>query len=188
MQNPTASANDGRGTKRVLLGIALFVLLVGAVAVIVYELKGARSFPKAAGKAATESYEKVMGRIDKTLNDLKGQTNPAALHVSETLAARPMAAAETVGVQTAEAPVEPPAEAAQRPVESAPAAAAPPKPTAPELKGIIWSAKDPVAILNGAVTGVNEEAGGWRVVAIARDRVTVADHEGNRQTLLLYPE
>jgi hypothetical protein len=179
MQNSTPSAKGEHGIKRVLLGIVLFVVLIGLVGLIVYELKGAGKFPRAAKKSVTESHDTVIGRIDKTLNDLKEQTDRPPLNVAETLSNRPAVAPEAVEVEPA------------RPVAQEPAAVREPaeeKPVRPELKGIFWNEKNPLVELNGAIVGINEEVSGYRVIEIGRDRVTVEDKNGNRQTVLLYSE
>jgi hypothetical protein len=110
---------------------------------------------------------------------LKEQTDRPPLNVAETLSNRPAVAPEAVEVEPA------------RPVAQEPAAVREPaeeKPVRPELKGIFWNEKNPLVELNGAIVGINEEVSGYRVIEIGRDRVTVEDKNGNRQTVLLYSE
>jgi len=44
-----------------------------------------------------------------------------------------------------------------------------------ELSGILWDPTAPVAILNGQMVHVGQECEGYRIVEIAKDRVTVTD-------------
>ena len=53
------------------------------------------------------------------------------------------------------------------------------------LKGVVFGAKDPVAFIDEVMVGVGEKVGGFRVVAIRTDGVTVADAEGTQYRLTL---
>ena len=44
-----------------------------------------------------------------------------------------------------------------------------------QLSGILWDSNEPIAIINGQMVRVGEKLEGYRVVEIAKDRVSVTD-------------
>lgn len=73
-------------------------------------------------------------------------------------------------------------------VAEPPPAPAPPPPPKPELKGIVWSEKTPLAIINDQVLGVGEQVAEMRVTAIRQDSVTFTDSKGSNLVIRLCRE
>lgn len=55
-----------------------------------------------------------------------------------------------------------------------------------ELTGVVWSQTHPLAFLNGIVVGVGETIGGYRILKIEPERVTVRTPAGKVKILALY--
>lgn len=51
------------------------------------------------------------------------------------------------------------------------------------LKGIIWSATEPLALVNDQTLGVGESVGGWKVLRIERERVVLGGADGKKSEL-----
>jgi hypothetical protein len=104
---------------------------------------------------------------------------PAPLKVEEALASRPQ--------PTSELPAQ-----ALAPTAAQAAALEPPlvprRPVALALKGIIWDARAPLAIVNDAVLGLNDTVEGFKVVSIEQERIVLEDGQGQRKALNLYSE
>ncbi len=57
------------------------------------------------------------------------------------------------------------------------------KPAAPlRLEGILWDARKPAALINDTLVEVGSSVGGWKVVEIREDRVSLSDGQST-QTL-----
>ena len=54
------------------------------------------------------------------------------------------------------------------------------------VTGIAWSNRRPVAFINGRGVTIGHSIEGWRVVGIARERVTLEDEEGTQKQIELY--
>ena len=48
------------------------------------------------------------------------------------------------------------------------------------LKGIVWSATEPLALINDQTLGVGEAVGGWKVLRIEREKVVLGGAGGAR--------
>jgi hypothetical protein len=143
--------------------VILGLILLGLIGLIVYELK-----LRARARVSMSQYTAVLQKMDKTLEDLATKAETAEpLDVAQALASRP-------------APGEMPATSAV-PVE-----AAVQEERRLVLGGVVWSEKQPLALINDTVLGLNEAVGNARVVEIHPERVVVEDGQGNRRTLELY--
>ena len=176
----TKPALDGGGQPKPSAGKALVlgIILAGFIGLIVYELRGRG----AAAKPAERAYATVIDNISTNIEALKkNAVEKAPLDVTKTLAERPatngsLATTPAPGAVATTSP--PPAEVAgQTGAPPVIVVALPPL----DLKGIVWTRSNPLAIVNGMLVGVNESVPPYTVAAIEKDHVIFRDAKGGQR-------
>lgn len=180
------SSRDKAGQKR-RVRPAVLVALLGLVAIGVFGAFACRSRSREEAGPAPKDAPDLLKRADEGLRSLaSGTPGSAALPVAETLSNRPKTK-QAPPVQKKEAPEAPPPEPPRAPRPSPPPPVAPAAlPEPPRLKGIIWQPDKPLALINKAVVGKQEQVDGFTVVDIARETVVLRDGKGQTIVLSLY--
>ncbi len=163
--------------------IALGIVLIGLLALIVYELKGRTAATRPVARTYTDVMAKITSDTDTLRKELSGQESlDIETALSERIALKKELAKAPPPPDVIEPAAPSPAESGLVPAggtvrEEEPAA------QLPDLKGIMWTERSPLAIVNGALAGVGDSVGTFTVSAIEKDRVIFKDAKGEQHTV-----
>lgn len=155
--------------------LALAALLGVALGVIIYQIVPRHQKPVSAPEQGS-----IFARVDNLLGEVKAKVaaekplqiseKPVRLPKSESALIPQEASASTSGAEDPSTTLHP-------------QTASDVSLGRLDLRGIIWRAADPLALINGSVVGVKEKIAGYTVVSITTDQIVLKGGEGQRCVL-----